>query len=262
SAAARELGEWPETLDRVVGRTVQPVIAKERTRVYLRVATEAWFGEEDRAAFEEAATAAAGEPIDLALEQVLAADGDVDEFAGLLGRRPAGPATRLPDLFAPLEARIDEALRALTFPPSAVVAGAEVVLGDGGRRTLRVGYASEFPLPPEAEAILRSQLLAFAADSTLRVELVPVPTTPSPLAAPADSARLREAVDYLRRFGRLQALLTGPPAPTDSVRARLLRLGADPDRVRTDSAGLPLRLTLQTQEEARAAARAGDAAAP
>ncbi len=228
---------------------VQPVIDRGGIRVHVRVATEEWFGEEAREAFEREAAETAGEPVSLHLEQVIAADGAIEDLADILPGRPARAApaaqtTALPDLLAPVQARVGESVGGLTLPRGVTVVGTDLVLREGGRRTLRVGYAAERPLPPEAEEIVRSQLSAVAADSLLEVVFVPIPTGTLPLSAPvADSPRLRDAARYLRRYGRLRAALTGPAAAVDSARAQLTGLGVAADRIDTEGGG-DLRLRL------------------
>ncbi|HEV2146447.1 MAG TPA: DUF389 domain-containing protein, partial [Longimicrobiaceae bacterium] len=138
------------------------------TRVFLRVGTTDWFGEDARQEFERRASAAAAEPVHLVLEQLPLSVGDAADLARLfpeLGSRPdpravpAAPAlVPLPELLSRARERLQGALEELPLPAGVRVAGSELAVAADGGTVVRVGYASPRPLPPEAEQILARQV--------------------------------------------------------------------------------------------------------
>ena len=128
---------------------------RRQTRVILNVATTGWFGDSARREFEHRASAAAGEPVNLMLEQLPASSGDVSQLAKLVSApRQAAPAIAAP-VSAPtnetrvtaLRAELTDAVDALALPESLTIAGSSLVLGDSGG-------------PPVVRARLRRQRFA------------------------------------------------------------------------------------------------------
>ena len=236
----------------VLGREVE--LLPGQARVYLRVATEAWYGSDAAARFEREATARAGEPVEVVLEQIPASDGDLAAFAEMV--RPAGvrrsgavvsagpsvPSSLpdgLPDLLAGVRARVGSALGGTVLPDSAFMLGHTLAVGDDGSARLALRYAAPVALSADAADVVRRQIVR--ALGPVSVEPVEVEfryaatTRPQALAsAPTDGA-LAALADVLAAHRTLRLRLVAGPdvrgAPADSVARRLVRLGVAPARV-------------------------------
>ncbi|HEV2131829.1 MAG TPA: hypothetical protein VGR27_12030, partial [Longimicrobiaceae bacterium] len=199
--------------------------------VFLRVATAEWFDAGERETFEREASAAAGEPVQLVLEQLPASGGDLEQLAGLIlpqSPRPALPPpppspTRLPNLLAEVRQRLQRAAGALPIPDGVELIGVELSMDGAGRTLLGVGYAAANPLPPEAEQILARQLAATIGEPGMEVRMLHLPTAPTAVGATApDGARLREVGALLLRFPRLRVqLLAGEGVGAEEREAAL-----------------------------------------
>ena len=215
-------------------------VGDDGSRVRFRVATTAWIGDDERERVERAASAAAGEPVTVTLEQLIASDGDLDAFADLLPTAPVtAPAPAAPDpepapgaVFGQLEGRVRDALAGLALPDGVRVLGAEVVVGAGAPR-VRLAYGAARPLSPDAETVVARQAAA-------RLGLDPAAVTAEPVALglrplPADSAALAGLAGTLGRFPALRAVVVADSAGSLAVRRALVRAGAPPGRVGTQT---------------------------
>ena len=143
----------------------QVLMGDGRTQVYLRIATDEWFGSEARKRFERRASASAHEPVHLTLEQIPASAGDVQQLATLLpAQEPHPPApppppdpARSANLVHSLDERVSLALGTLELPAGVRLLHTRVALG-GDSTTLEVAYAAPEPLPAEHAALLAQQL--------------------------------------------------------------------------------------------------------
>lgn len=236
----------------VLGREI--VYGPTSSRVYLRVATTSWFGDEDRQDFEIAASAAAGEPVTLVLEQLPVSGGDVEEFARMLPDQIASPArgalsTRSIDLLTLMRARLESIPGAVALPSGVSLVGLELSVPLSGRILLTAAYASDEALPMPAEEMLAQQLVAQAEIPGAEVRLNHVPTHLMAIGSPPDSVPLAEIAGLLERYPQLGADIVGP-SPADTVVVRgameaLRRMGVDSDRLSAaaDTAqGLSIRL--------------------
>lgn len=179
----------------------QMVYGTDRTQVYLRVATTEWFGPEAREEFERRASALAGEPVRLSLEQLPARGEDIEQLASLLPgqeRRPVRPPpppapTGLADLLASARTRLQQAMGALALPGETEVVGLELGTTEAGDAILRVVYTAPEPLPEAAEEMLRVQLSRALELPELDVRLTFVAAAELvPGGAEADTAAPRE----------------------------------------------------------------------
>jgi uncharacterized hydrophobic protein (TIGR00271 family) len=231
----------------VINRDVE--LASKGTRVVLNVATTGWFGDSVRAEFERRASAAAGEPVTLVLDQLPASGGDLSNLANLLSttRPPTSPTppsttpSPVSSLIA-LRGAVSDAIKSLTLPDSLTIIGFDLGIADSTLGTaLRLVYAAPSPLESQTAQILRRQLAQALALPQLVVSGSFVSTAERSLRL-----RDRSAIDSLallmQRHPRLRIeLISGVGsrrAELDSI-AALLRgeSGADSSRVtRTVSA--------------------------
>ena len=229
----------------VLSRSV--TIGEGRSRVQFRIAAPEWIGERDRVRIERDASAAAGEPITLALDQLLASNGDLADLAGPF---PASPSSGTIDpspsaTLHRLDRQVTDALDDLALPDSVRPVGAEVVVGDGPIRLL-VAYAAPRPLPAEAEAIVVRQAARALGLAPTAVTTEAVVTRPSPFpTAPAQTEGWRDLLD---RFPRLRLVVTADSAAADSVRLALVGIGI-PGRQIVAREGAPPRLGLAVAED-------------
>ena len=110
---------------------------------------------------------------------------------------------------------------------------AEVVVGAGAPR-VRLAYGAARPLSPDAETVVARQAAAPARPGP------PPPSPPSPSRSgsrplPADSAALAGLVGTLGRFPALRAVVVADSAGSLAVRRALVRAGAPPGRVGTQT---------------------------
>ncbi len=230
----------------VLGRSV--TFGEEETHAQFRVAATEWIGERERRRIEQAATASAGEPITLALDQIIASSDNLSALTDPL-RSEASRAnlseSSLPATFDRLSGQVADALHDLALPDSVRPVGAEVIVSDGPPR-LRVAYAAPQQLPPEAEAMVARQAAAALGLDPDAVTTEAIET--GPRAFPPDSARTTELRGLLTRFPTLRLVVTADSAAVGDQRQALLRAGLPGDQVITRT-GSPsqLRLTLVEQ---------------
>ena len=199
--------------------------------VRFRVATTGWIDADERSDVERTLSAAAGEPVTVTLEQLVASDGDFDalaarfpsETAPAVSAAPAPPSATLDAL----RAEIDRVLGGLTLPDGVRPVGAEVSVGGAPR--VVVAYAARRALPPEAEAIVARQAAdALGLDGrAVVVEAVVV----GPRAVPSDSAGVRALAALVARHPALQLTITDDSAAADGLRRRLVAAGAPAGQV-------------------------------
>lgn len=234
-ASAAERFELPGTTS-ILTREI--VYGPDRSRVYMRIATTSWFGDEDLQAFEQAASNAAGEPIALVLEQIPTNGGDLEDLARMLRGRETAPvapvSTRPADLLSLARARLEEIPHAVVLPEGVSIAGLELTTSGSGGAALMAAYASDEPIQDEAQQMLAGQLDRLLDVPDLRVRLVHVPTSPLEMGSPPDSLALGEIASILERYGDLRLEISS--AGGDSTLARttagmLTRMGVPAARI-------------------------------
>lgn len=239
--------------------TREIVYGSDHSRVYMRVATTRWFADEDLRAFELAATAGAGEPIDLVLEQIPASGGDLEDLARMLRGRETPPvapvSTRPSDLLSLARARLREIPGAVVLPDGVSLVGLELTTSAGGAAALLAAYASDEPLPAEAAQMLAGQLERLLEVPELRVRLTHVPTIALEIGSPPDSTALQEIASMLERYRDLRLEITAAPGDSALLRtteATLRRMGVGAGRVSRTATEMPgVRLRLQPSAQDR-----------
>lgn len=210
----------------------QIVYGNDRTQVYLQVATTQWFDPDRREAFERRASALAGEPVRLSLEQLPTRGEDLDQLAALLpggtprtlAAAPAPPPAPSPagmgELLTAARMRLRQVSTELALPRDLEVIRMEVAMTDGGRATLRLAYAAPGPLPAQAEEMLREQLVDVLGLPELDLRLTLVPTAPRILTGTAaDSLVLPQTAEWLRTYDRLSVRIQAPAGSEDEADA-------------------------------------------
>jgi uncharacterized hydrophobic protein (TIGR00271 family) len=271
----RAVGEAAETLFGLRERSSilsrQVVYGSGTIHVYLRVATTEWFGAEVREEFERRASAHAGEPVRLSLEQLPARGEDLEQPASLFPRQEQRPTSAAPpvatmeDLLASARLRLRRIGESVVAPEGVEVVGVELTLDGTESTILRVTYAAPEPLQSQAADMLRRQLALAPELPGLEVRLDFVSTAPLPLTGtPADSAVLRRVAATLDPRYALVVELLFPdgdaPDAIDDARRALLEHGVQPGHIRSRGAAieeLQLRLA-PAPEAARAEAAAPD----
>jgi uncharacterized hydrophobic protein (TIGR00271 family) len=249
----RAVGESAQALFEVRERASivsrQVVYASGAAHVYLRVSTTEWFGADAREEFERRASARAGEPVRLSLEQLPARGEDPEQLAALLPRRESRTVTAPPpvrdlqDLLASARLRL-RAIAETAVPPEGVeLVGMELTLAESGTAVLGVAYAAPEPLQSQAAEMLRRQLALSPELPPLDVRLDFVSTAPLPLTGTeADSVVLRQIVENLDPRYRLGAELLLPEgadsAEVESTRRALMEQGVELDRIRSREAAV------------------------
>jgi uncharacterized hydrophobic protein (TIGR00271 family) len=248
----RAVGEAAQSLFEVRQRASilsrQVVYGSGRTHVYLRVATTEWFGADAREEFERRASARAGEPVRLSLEQLPARGEDLEQLAALLPgeeRRAAvapPPPVGLQELLASARPHLREMAERIVPPHGVEIVGLDLTVGERGETVLRLAYAAPEPLQSQAEDMLRRQLTLAPELSNPTVHLLFVSTEALPLSGTtADTATLREVAGRIGSRYRLGVELllaegAGTAAAGEARRA-LLDLGVPPGRIRITPGG-------------------------
>ena len=226
------------------------VFSGDAVRLRMRVATTEWIDDATRVEVERAASARAGEPVALALEQLIASDSDLDAFADLLPTAPAPVAssTAVPEsptaTLTRLRGEVDDALAGLALPDSVRALGAEVGLGSDPP-TFRVAYSAPDPLGRDAETILARQVARSLQVPPASVRVVAV--TNRPLSDAADPAAVDELATFLRNYPALHLVVVADSAEAAGARQRLVRGGAPAERVRTQR-GAPARVRVAVSD--------------
>lgn len=242
AAAAAESSIQADGTASVLSRDV--TMGDEAVQIRIRTATTQWIGSETRAQIEEIATAVAGEPVSLTLEQLIASDGDLEAFAAMLPPAPAAapaPAS-LPEppqaTLQRLRGEVTDALDALALPDSVSVLRTDVSLDPGPE--IRVTYAAPRRLSPDAESILTRQLASSLQVEAASVSLSLVSTRPR--AVPADSTARAELATLLTRHPRLRAAIRADSTTAASARSGLVAAGAPAGQIAIQR-GEPARVT-------------------
>lgn len=196
----------------ILGRQV--VRGREQTQVYLRVATTEWFGDEAREEFEREASAIAGEPVRLHLEQLPARGQDIEQLAALIpseSPRPVRPppppqSTRVGDMLSSARARVRQALEVISLPDDVAIAEVELATTMGGGSVLRIVYLAPDRLGAQAEQIIGRQLARALDLPDLRIRFTQISNAPQSVAGDGvmpDTARLAEVAELLQVYDRL-----------------------------------------------------------
>jgi uncharacterized hydrophobic protein (TIGR00271 family) len=231
----------------VLSRSVS--IGEAASRVHFRVATTEWIPEQDRIEIERAASAAAGEPITLVMEQLISSDSDLNSLEDIL---PPGltPSPGAPSEASPtatldrLQTQITGALSRIAFPDGVRPVGAEVAVSGRSVRVL-VAYAAPERLPAAAETMIARQTATALGIDPDAVSTEVVRTRPVPL--PADSAATATLTDLLTRFPTLRLTIAADSAAVDSMRRVFQRAGL-PERQILAEMSSPHRLQLAVAE--------------
>jgi uncharacterized hydrophobic protein (TIGR00271 family) len=217
----------------------QLVLDGDRATVYLRVATAEWYGDEDRHRFERLASARAGEPIHLVLEQLPATTGELDALADLVPvpeRAPVPPPARMAELLGLTRSRAEDAVAAMPFPAGIRPVAVELTLGEEAGDALRIVYAGVEPLQPHAMDILTRHLHSALDHSGIALDVVrvAVPAQPFELEGPHGryAAPLAAALERYPRLGvELLVAEAGDTAAVAAVEATLLGEGIAPEQI-------------------------------
>ena len=212
------------------------------TSVRLRIATASWITDDEEAAFVEAASAEAGEPVTLSLEQVLASTGDLEAFADALPDRPAVrvPAPEPPTVpasLATIRGRLGAVLDRLALPDSVGVLGGSVeVETETTRPVVTVVVAAPSALSRQTQAVIGRQVAQALGLEPEAGRVVPVVLGPRALP---DSASAPGVAALLAQQPRLGITLTGDSARVVAARSLLTARGVAPSRVRAVRSGGP-----------------------
>ena len=251
--AIDQAAEQLDTNDRLFILNREVTLGETSARVRLRVATSAWVGDDEHDRFETTATARAGEPITLVLEQVPASAGDLDALAAMLPGQepvvspltPSGNTSSLPSTLALLRGRLTKMTAALALPDSVRVVGAEVLVGQGPPQ-LRIAYAAPTALPEPAETMLTRQAARELGlgDATTEATWVSLASLALPLA-PLETTRLAR---LLVRFPSLSLAVSADSVSAAGVEQRLTDAGAPIDRIILYRTSAPGRLRVMVTD--------------
>lgn len=205
-------------------------IGGDRTHVILDVATNGWYGDSTRIAFENQASQIAGEPVLLTLEQVPAASGDVSGLLAMLGTE--APASGMIARTAPTRVRLEslreevaQSLSDVTLPDSVVIVGSDLALGDSiNGPLLTYAYASRDSLTDDARQMVRGQIAHSLGLRRLGIRANFISTSVRVISA--TSAPVVDTFSvFVKRFPRLGVEIRAghdvSSARLDSLRARL-----------------------------------------
>ena len=214
------------------------------THVVLNVATTVWFGDSTRREFERRASASAGEPVSLELDQLPASGGDLSNFATLL--TTSKPSLSPPVAPAPapsagarasmLRGQVAEAIHTLPLPRAVSVFGFDFVIRDSVvGDVLRLAYVASEPLGGQATQMIEKQLAAALALPRLTIEPALISTAPRPVRA-ADTAILDSIAVLVSRHAQLSVdVIAGRSARAREIASITNRLrasaGLDSSRV-------------------------------
>jgi uncharacterized hydrophobic protein (TIGR00271 family) len=255
--AERQLFDVPGRAS-ILGKQV--ILGAAGARVYLRVATTEWFRSDDREEFERIASAAAGEPVRLTLEQLPARGDDLDQLRALFQGQDtraaaAAPPASLEDLLVSARARLNEALEGVALPASVAVLRKSIATAAAGGVTVGLDYAAAEPLNGQAEEMLRAQVQRALALPEFRLQLRHVSLALRPLAADNDLT-VDEIGELLRDYDDLYVEVlypfAGPDAAGELARDRLRSAGIPDDRitlVRDAAAGVQARIRVRPREQ-------------
>ncbi|MEO7039410.1 MAG: TIGR00341 family protein [Gemmatimonadaceae bacterium] len=227
----------------IVSREV--TLGADRTQVILNVATTQWFDDSARGRFEQRASAMAGEPVDLVLEQLPASSQSLGHLASMIeSRDPARPvALARPDTMpapasatlAAMREAIARAASVITFPDSLMMLGFVVSVSDDSTApVIRLRYLSRDTLTSQSREIIRHQLANALQLPSLALETTPVSARPRDLGAHG-TAIVDTLASLLRELPsarlRLSAGARVPAARLDGVMAQLAAGGIAATRI-------------------------------
>ena len=256
----------------IIGQQI--TFGPDRSLVHLRVATADGYGDATRHAFERDASALAGEPVSLVLDQMPSTVGELEALRDLSqasGRPADAPApgrapAALSELLDLARGTVEDAVAALPFPPGTRPVAVEVRTGDAPADVVRVAYLAMEPIQPQAGAILREALRDALAYHRLELALLRIPLPTEPFDPRGTGAAYVPAVgEALRDHASLRVELLVPETPDSAavaavaaVRAALDDVGVDPRRiavraVRADSVKLRVASGSPRLEESDAA---------
>ncbi len=208
----------------VLGKSVD--VHERTTDVRLRVATETWIPDDVRAGIEAAAQAQAGEPLGLAVEQVLVSENEAGALRDAGTDRPAidpaPPVPTAPDVVAALDARLSGTLQGVVVPDSVAIVGATFAIGSGPPPRVRVAYRAAQRLPAVAEAMIARQVARGIGMPPEAVQTVAFARVPFP----ADSAGVSALAARVAPFPRLRLVVTGDSVAVRRGVAAFARAGA------------------------------------
>ena len=221
----------------------QTILETGSARVLVRVATASWYGESDRDEFERIASARAGEPVTVVLEQLPAAGDDLDRIGEMMGVTRSAPVaatpTDLPGMLHFARTRVEGALAGLALPDSALLLDYAMTVSGNDSLHLMLDYAAPRPLSADARAMLAAQLGRTLTRQPFSLGTRHVPLRVPRIAAAGDEA-LQTLASQLRRYNLLEvALVHDAPgrARADTLSARLQRLGVAPARIHVRGGG-------------------------
>jgi uncharacterized hydrophobic protein (TIGR00271 family) len=234
------------------------VFETNQIRVYVRVATTEWFGSRAREEFERSASAAAGEPVRLTLEQLPARGEDLDQLRSLFPpeepRAPPPPAVPagLEELLVSMRARLSAAAEDLVLPTGVDVVQTEIAVTDAGRVDVGLVYAAQDTLAPQAEEMLHAQLGRVLGLPDFELRLSHLSLAPRTLGLADEDPTLEEAAQLLLAYPALYADISAPGgSDAPEVRTAIERLraaGIPADKLtgsNGDTAGVQLRFRVR-----------------
>jgi hypothetical protein len=214
--------------------------------VILNVATTRWFDDSARHIFEQRASAMAGEPVDLVLEQLPASSRDLGHLATMIESRDPSRVARPvhPDSLAAetpsasvgaLESAVAKAISVLTLPDSVTSVGYVLSMSSSSAAPhVLLRYVSRDTLTMQSIEIIRRQLT-----NALQLPSLSIGTERISSAPRTVSARSNAMLDTLSRLARelpsLRLVLVAgsgvPQSRIDSALARLAAAGVAENRV-------------------------------
>lgn len=224
----------------IVSRDV--TLGQSRTQVILNVATTHWFDDSTRRTFEQRASADAGEPVDLVLEQVPASSRDLGHLATMIASRDpatasaAAAATPTPGAsIAATQAAVARAMQTLALPESITVLGFSFSVSDGSDTLhIRLRYLSPDSLTTQARGILRRQLASALQLPALDLETQLMSMAPRTVSAQTH-ATLDTLTSAMRADSSLRLVLSvgggAGSAGVDSVLSLLAARGIAENRI-------------------------------
>ncbi len=216
----------------IVSRDV--TLGQHRTRVILNVATTRWFDDSTRRAFEQRASADAGEPVDLVLEQLPASSRDLGHLATMIASRDpaAAPAaaTAAPTpgaSIAATQAAVARAMRTLALPDSITTLGFSFSVRDASDTLhIHLRYLSPDSLTTQARDIVRRQLASALQLPALDLETEQLSMAPRFVSAQT-VAMLDTLADAMRADSSLRlALSVGGGARSPAIDSVLTLLSS------------------------------------
>lgn len=215
----------------VISRDV--VLGPDGSEVELRIATVDWVENAERERLQQAASAAAREPVTIRFEQLLASDGELNELAEALPRTASTPiaASRTVSpsaTMARLQRQLTQALNDLALPDGVEPLGASLQVSDA-QLGVQIAYAAEAPLPAAAASMMARQAAAILGLDPERVSTEAVSLARKPL--PVDSLVAIQTASVLGRYPSLDVVVMGDSVATAAAGLRFVAAGVEADRI-------------------------------